>query len=175
MSIIQPTIVLPEKDAANLPTCLELYPLFGSDYSYFRRLWAIFFERPKWRLTEDYYTYIDYFDQYTHIPANFVFDFASIPKIIPILSPAGAFAYPALPHDFIYRFGGLLLSPHADVPFEFVQISRKLGDIVFKTQAIKANNLKVLDAIATNLLRLFGKANYKPRNMFKEDWTKPVF
>jgi len=65
-------------------------------------------ERRKWLVTEDWYcnclgesfTYI--------IPAGFIFDGASIPRLFwNILSPSGYLFMAGLVHDFVYKYGFL--------------------------------------------------------------------
>lgn len=166
--------VFPSKSVCNLPEKLNPLSIINRDDSYFKRLWCFLTKRPEFQQTEDYITYLDYFGYYMWSPTNFVYDFASIPKFVPFINPAGVFAYPALPHDFIYRFGGLLLTKYVDEPFIFYPLDRKKADSMFFHTSEIVNGLHGLDHIATGVLRVAGFSSYKPRDIYKEDWTKPV-
>ncbi len=164
----------PDQDEINLPSKLNLLPVVNPKDPYMKRLLAFLFKRPEFMLTEDYFTYIHTIDAWVWCPKNFVFDFASVPKVLPLLNPTGVLAYPAVPHDFIYRFGGLLVSYAPDTPYTFRELTRPQGDFIFKEQAQFANGLGILNTLATRSLTLFGGMNFKPRDVFNVDWSKPV-
>ena len=164
----------PDKDSIDFPS-MKLLPIIDRNDSWFRRLWSFLTKRPQYIITLDYFTYIYPMRGWFWCPPNFVYDFASIPKAIPLVNPAGVFAYPALPHDFAYRFGGLFISAGYGQPFEFIPINRLEADNMFCDMAEQANGLYVLDHIATGALKMFAFVAYTPRDVFQEDWSKPVY
>ena len=77
------------------------------DVNCFKRVWRWFTVIRKWEITERYY--------YLHkgvqlvIPAGFIFDGASIPRVFwTILSPTGLLLIPGLFHDYGYRYNYLI-------------------------------------------------------------------
>lgn len=169
-----PVPMWPEKNVIELPVVKGI-PLINPSDRYLKRLWAFLTKRPKWIVHDHYFCYIDHFDAWMWIPPNFVYDFASVPKAIPLVNPAGVFAYPALPHDCIYRFGCLMMSRGPGKQFVQIPIDREEGDKIFLDLAKKANGLGVLDNISTGMLRTFGGSNYKPRDIKEVDWNSPVY
>lgn len=163
----------PEVGLIDFPS-MKLLPVINRNDNWFKRVWSFLTKRPQYIVTIDYFTHIRKLDGWMWCPLNFVYDFASIPKAIPLVNPAGVFAYPALPHDFAYRFGGLFISEGPGKPFIFIEVTRKEADDLFLDMAEQANGLYVLDHIATGAVKAFAFVAYKPRDVFQEDWTKPV-
>lgn len=66
--------------------------------------------------------------EYVSIPAGFVTDFASVPRVLKVVwpSPGGKWDKPAVVHDFIYRFGFV---ESADGER---RVTRDEGDNIFK-------------------------------------------
>lgn len=174
---VQPKeIRLPAKNEANLPKSIEPIPLINKSDSYWTQVKALLFKRPQFILRSDYFTYIDSLKVYSWIPENFVYDFASIPKFVPVVKPTGMLAYPSLPHDFGYRFGGLfIITEPEDTQFCFFPLRRKVLDYIFNDLAAKANGLTRFDSLATGMVRIFGGSNYAPRDPFAENWDDLVY
>lgn len=165
--------VWPAKHDTELPTVRPL-PLVDPHAPWWRRLLACL-RRTQYRFVEDYFTWCPWLGAWIFIPKNFVYDMASVPRIGALLfSPSGIWAYPAGPHDFGYRFGGLYLSFALDKPYNFWPMTRRDIDRVFLDLADKATGLRTLNRSATATLRLLGSCNYQPRPLDGVDWTKPV-
>lgn len=163
----------PDKDSCELPIVQPL-PLVNPHDGPLKKTWWWLVKRTEYQVRRDYFTHIPGYG-WTYIPKNFVFDFASVPKLLcGFLSPFGVFAYPAVPHDFMYRFGGLLLAEEEHSPFTFQEFSRQQADQIFNRTANKATNFKRLNWLATKILRLWGWINYQPRDIYRVDWSKPV-
>lgn len=137
-------------------------------------------KRREFIVTHDYHIYIPSLELWCRIPRNFVFDFASIPRVIPI-SPTGILAYGAVVHDFIYRFGKILVCDSKGGQYLPLIVSRKLGDQIFRelnliasefAEAGKSRELKIEGAYCA--LRWFGAVNYKCRPLDSVDWSQPV-
>lgn len=165
--------LFPDKGVVKLPV-VELIPFLDPKAKWYKRMWTFFTKRPKYIVYEDYFCWIPKADAWMWLPKNFVYDFASIPKMMPLITPMGIFAYPASPHDCIYRFRTLLLSKGPGEPFVPVFFTRREADLIFQHLANKASSMEILSFIATGMLRVFGGMNYKTRSIMTVDWSKPV-
>jgi len=168
------SIVWPDKDAIDLPVVKPIL-LINLKHSLFKRIYTFLTQRPRFIVKEDYFCYVKTIGAYIWIPANFVYDFASVPKFIPFIHPVGILAYPALPHDCMYRFGCLLLSEGPGHSFVPVNFSRRRADKIFLDLAKETNGLNVICSASTAFIRLFGGMNYSPRDILIEDWNNLVY
>lgn len=114
--------------------------------------------RRRFRVIEDYLCWCKYLNRFILIPKGFVFDGASIPKIInSIFSPTGVLFYGALPHDFGYKYGGLLLiDKTVHKVLEFHHFSKSDLDEIFQELCAQESGMKVGSAVATFALKMFG-------------------
>jgi hypothetical protein len=120
-------------------------------------------------------SYIPYLKAYGCIRANFVHDWASIPNFMSSIShPDGVMAPFSGFHDHGYRCGGLYLARDKGDPFVFTPMSRDELDMAFREHNMWHNDLPLIHYPAHRILRLFGWANFKPRDITKIDWSKPV-
>lgn len=152
---------------------IQRLPMVQPDDGYFKRLWTYSTKRPEFIVKQDYFTHVKLREKWMWVPTNFVYDFASIPIMIPI-NPAGPFAYAALPHDFIYRFGGLFLSEGEGQPFIWTEFTRKEADQIFRKMSKRVNGLSFLSTAATVVLSVMGGRSFRPRDVFDVDWSRPV-
>ena len=84
-------------------------PLKMQGLSKWQRIKKLLFFRRKWELTNNYVLSIPWLDILIIVPRGFTFDFASVPRFAwPILSPIGVLLLASVPHDFGYRYGGLI-------------------------------------------------------------------
>ncbi len=92
------------------------------------------------------------------IPAEFVFDGASIPKPLwGILSPTGLLLIPGLIHDYAYRHDQLWkLDENGNVVEHLKGAGRKVWDDLFEEIGNEVNNFKVINCIATKAVWLCG-------------------
>lgn len=163
----------PDKDAAvEFPLTRKL-PLVNKNDNTGKQIWDWLTKRSKYLLVKDDFVYIPMLNAWSFIPRNFVYDNASIPRVFGfVLRPDGILSYGALPHDFGYRFGGLMLSAGPAYPYQFVELSKKTIDQVFKDLNNRVSNLKVVNAAAEWAVDTF--APWNPTDIEKIDWTKPV-
>jgi len=132
-------------------------------------------KKTQYIVTRDYFTFVPKYNIWIFIPKNFVYDLASVPRPLTLFfSPSGPWAYGSGPHDFGYRFGGLIISPAPSVPYSFVEMDKSEVDDIFLILSDKSNNLPVLNRLATATLRTLGTINYDPRDMASVDWSRPV-
>ena len=164
----------PDKDDTSLPIVSPL-PLVDPDAAWFQRLMQAMFRRPQYKIVTDYFTYIPSVNAWCYLSRNFIYDFASVPRPLTFMfEPTGLWAYPAGPHDFGYRFAGLMLSPAPGIAYQFVRQSRSDLDHIFRSLSDKANGLSTINAVGTFALSVAGGLNYNPINIEDIDWTRPV-
>ncbi len=163
----------PDKKSCRLP-CVEPLPLVNPEDPWYKRVFSLI-GRTEFMITQDYFTHLPVVEAWCFIPGNFVYDFASVPRPFTMFfQPSGPWGYPAGPHDFGYRFGGLLLSPGPDQPYEFFALSQYELDLIFLHAAHKANNLPRLNQAGYKALRVLGRFSYNPRPLAGVDWSTPV-
>jgi len=106
-------------------------------------------------LIEDWYIYIPGYGLCL-IPKRFVFDGASVPRFFWwLFSPIGVLFLPGLVHDFMYRFGYLLVVVSGQKAIAR-KVTRKDADCVFSKLSTYLNDIVTVPAIACAALRLFG-------------------
>jgi len=131
------------------------------------------FNKPLFMVMEDFYIYVPCLVKWVFIPKNFVFDFASVPKALWFLfSPTGILAIGSLPHDFGFRFGGLMVSAGPEDPYKFVVMGQRAIDKVLESLTDKDANLPLVSKLVSWSLRIFAK--WKPIPMDDIDWSMPV-
>lgn len=138
-----------------------------------KQIWDWLTKRSTYRITEDYFLPIPMMNVWCFIPENFVYDNASIPRVFGfLLRPDGILAYGALPHDFGYRFGGLMLSTGPDHPYTFTALSKSTIDDIFCDLNNKYQNLSYVNSVACWTVDKF--APWHPMDIQNIDWSKPV-
>lgn len=101
-------------------TCPVMRPVkIKTKTGLFKRIFAWVFETRKWELAEDYCLYVPFLKKTLFVPRKFVFDGASIPRLLWwISSPTGILFIPSLFHDLGYRYGGLVYSQDSNFIFK---------------------------------------------------------
>lgn len=139
----------------NMPI-ISPVPIKSRGTGFFRGLWTWATEKRSWRVEEEYLLYFEGRDYI--IPKGFVFDGASIPKLLQsFISPTGLLFIPALFHDYGYKESGyafedFTIDPKTQCtwikvyPFEFRTKSQIDG--VFKRMNTKINGVATLSNIA---------------------------
>lgn len=121
---------------------------------------------------EDYYVYSDYLKRWIFVPKNFVYDYASTKIFGFILRPTGVLALGSLPHDFGYRFGGLMVSPAPGIPYYFKQFSQLDIDRVLEELTDDVSKLSFIGDTVTWFLTEAGR--WGPIPMTHIDWEQYV-
>jgi len=130
---------------------------------FFARYKAWMFDRRRWMITEDW-LYELRKNVYILIPAGFILDGASIPRIFwAILSPTGILLIPAIIHDYGYKFGYVWIKQTVNgVPFKYGEdFKRKYWDELFKKTAIKVNGFKYINKVAWLAVKVGGRRIWK--------------
>lgn len=125
--------------------------------SFFGRIKDFFTLRREFIILEDYYVWSEYLKSFIFIPKNFIFDGASVPKALNSLyNPMGMLLYGAGPHDFGYRYKGLILvNESLNINF-FWKFSKTQLDKVFNDLCELESGMKKASSVATFALTLFG-------------------
>ncbi len=163
----------PDKKSYDKPVVKGL-PLVCPDDPFWKQTWHWLIRRPRYIVTRDYYTYCPLLNAWIFIPRNFVYDFASIPRV-PFglfLRPDGILAYGAGPHDFGSFFGGLMLSAGPEFEYRFTELSDPTIDDVFGDLNEKASGLSFITGPAQWAVSNFGE----PRkvDITEANWSQPT-
>jgi len=126
------------------------------DVPWYKRFVSSLLHLREWEIMEDYIIWSEYLQAYLFIPKGFIYDGASVPKILhSIYSSIGVLFLGSGPHDLGYRYGGLLLIDTSGV-LTFREYTKKELDRVFHHLCILENHLVAVSTIATSVLHVFG-------------------
>ncbi len=127
-----------------------------------KRIWKFITKRRKFKITTDYICWCSHINKFIFIPKKFIYDGASVPKILNfIYTTIGILFYGAGPHDFGYKYNGLLLVNEKTLELYFQQFSRLDLDSIFKQLCIEESNMPKAISFATLVVRLTGKNIFK--------------
>jgi len=130
--------------------------------------------KPLYRISRDYFTYCPTIDGWIFLPTNFVFDYASVPRVFTfIMQPNGILGYGAGPHDFGIRFGGMMVSHSEAEPYWFQTMDKPLIDKIFVDLNNKYTRIRWVNEFAGWLVRKFGP-EIDPIDMDTVDWSQEV-
>ena len=132
------------------------------------RIRAWLFKTPLFVVTEDYFVYSDYLKKWIYVPKNFVYDYASTRIFGFILRPHGVLALGSLPHDFGYRFGGLMVSSGVHEAYYFQEYTQLEIDRVLEELTDDVSGLSFIGDIVTWFLTNAGR--WGPIPMIHIDW-----
>lgn len=120
--------------------------------------------RRKWRLEEDFHFFCPVVNRWAVVPKGFEFDFASVPKAFHwLLSPTGLLLMASIPHDYLYRYGGLMVKEtcQSTIGTEFLACTRQQSDLIFLKLGASHLGGSKTHRLAWFILRLFGWCNWK--------------
>lgn len=134
---------------------LKPVPIKTKGLSKWKQIWIWLTSFRKWEVVEDYYLYVPWYNITLFIPKGFIFDGASIPRVLwPLLSPTGILFIPGLIHDYGYRYN-YLRDENNNIIFK--GLGQKFFDRLFSKLGAYINGMPVLDKTAYYALRLFGR------------------
>lgn len=157
----------PDKDDAEYPLTRRVKRIDLSD-STWERIQSWLTETPQFVVVEDWYVYSEYLDKWIFVPKNFVYDYASTKALGFILRPTGVLALGSLPHDFGFRFGGLMVSDAPGEPYYFQEYNQKEIDKVIEEYSDRVSGLDFIGDIVRWGLGIF--ARWRPIPMDYIDW-----
>ena len=104
----------------------------------------------------------EYLKAFIYTPIFFIYDGASIPKILGwIYTAVGILFYGAQPHDLGYRYGGLLLVDEETLEIYFKVFSKQELDTIFKELSSEESGMPRACATAANVLKIAGIPTWK--------------
>lgn len=125
-----------------------------------------FFALFKWRtdlrhfiLNDDWVVWVDYLGCWVKIPAGFVFDGASVPKLFhSFINSVDAIFFGSVIHDFIYRTAQLIICSDEDFGNWIVanNYTKEMADKTMYNFSIQAEGMKAPSTIAYTILQAFG-------------------
>ena len=144
--------------------------------SFFKRVWNFSTYKRKFKVKYDYCLYVPSLAKWIFIPAYFIFDGASVPKILNWLyNPTGMLLLGATPHDFGYRYEGLIHVNHRG-QLEFVSYTKKELDKIFGSLCAYESGMPLASGVATKTLSLVGfigwKKNRKKNCVLEKDFPE---
>ncbi len=147
------SIPLDLKDIDNFPILRPvIIPTKGQPW--YKKMGVWFFSKRKFEVVQDYLLYIPFLDATLLIPKGFIFDGASIPRLLwPLLSPTGILFIPALFHDFAYKYSCYLNERKEMV---FVNKKKSVYDKIFRDMSRYINDMSFLSGAAWVALFSFG-------------------
>lgn len=154
-------------DGIDYPVTKRVKRINTSDPTW-ERVKSWLFKSPLFVVTEDYYVYSKYLQKWIFVPKNFVYDYASTKVFGFILRPTGVLALGSLPHDFGYRFGGLMVSDGPHDPYHFEEYTQLEIDRVLEGLTDEVSALSFIGDIVTWFLTQAGR--WKPIPMDHIDW-----
>jgi len=151
-----------------LPTEIEKNPI--------KRLFKFMTYRRKWKIQEDYCLWVPSLAVWIFIPQFFVFDGASVPKILNNLySPTGMLLLGAAPHDFGYRYEGLMQVDYRGC-INFVPYTKKELDDIFDSLCAYESGMPKASKVATVTLSAVGflgwNENRKANHVLMSDFPE---
>jgi hypothetical protein len=112
-----------------------------------------------WIIREDWIFYCDYLKCWIKIPKGFIFDGASVPKILhSIINSTDALFYGAICHDWIYRTDQLIICSDDDFGMWCIadNIGKYKADMLLKEVSIQIDDVKFPVIGSYYALRVFG-------------------
>lgn len=137
----------------SMPVLIPI-PIPTRDLPWYQALFNLLFYRRDWILAEDFLYQLPC-GKWIRIWAGFRFDGASIPRVFwAFLNPIGVLLIPGLLHDYAYTMRCL----HAtDGTVAVTYYTQRKADDMFLEVCQVTNGMRILNAIVTAILRLFGR------------------
>jgi hypothetical protein len=143
----------------NMPVLRPL-PILTKGQNVIKRAWRWFTSIRKWQVVEDYV--LSFEGRRLIIPAGFVFDGASIPRVFwSVLSPTGLLLIPGIFHDYGYRYDHLWEGISTGRRKCFDGAGKAFWDRMFMRLGQEINGVHFVNAVAWAALAIGGFAAWK--------------
>lgn len=110
---------------------------------------------------EDYILWAECIKKYIIIPKGFIFDGASVPKILhSLLGPTGLLLLGACPHDFGYRYHGLIVADEDSCSITFKRYAKHQLDLVFQNLCQLESSVVTSAWLAEKAVQWFGDSSW---------------
>jgi hypothetical protein len=125
--------------------------------SWLSRIRLFFTFRRKFEIVEDYVVWSEYLQKFVFIPKGFVFDGASVPKVLnSIYQSTGMLFYGASVHDHGYRYMCLVHVNKGTGELYVKHYPKSELDEIFRHLCAEESGLSTASGVATFGLTLFG-------------------
>jgi hypothetical protein len=125
--------------------------------SFFKRVLRFFTFVRRFEIMKDYLLWYEDLKMYILLPASFIYDGASVPKILgTIYSSVGVLYVGSGPHDLGYRYGGLFLVDPESGEVSFKEMSKRELDLIFDNLCAEETGMRIASGLARNTLSFFG-------------------
>ena len=140
---------------------------FGKPW--YKRTYRWLFGKRKYSLYENFYYNLEGY--HIFIPARFITDFASIPRLFwPLLSPTGIMMIPGLLHDFYYRNNYFqVIDDNGEITKVLMGKGRKYADKVFRQVGKEVNGMVIPNAVAWFALDICGWLPWRKYRKLEEE------
>jgi len=152
-------------------------PLYH-DSGVIKRTKNFFTLKRQWQIKEESCIYSPLLKQFIYIPNEFIIDGASVPKVLHgFFGAIGILFYGSIPHDFAYRYKGLLLVNNATKNIYFKGFSKSEADHIFKDICLVEQEKRAVSiTVAKTALSFFGftgwNSNRKMNRNLIEDFPE---
>ena len=138
-----------EKMAITMPLMRPI-PINTKGKPWWKSWWTWLKSTRKWEVIEDWHFYIEYLKLSVFIPKGFIFDGASIPKLLRMLySPVGILLLPGLLHDYGYRYGYLVVKNMSmyQIDVNLMCFTRSDWDELFMEVSKQINGFNIINRL----------------------------
>jgi len=139
----------------------------------YKRLLKFGMYRRKFEIMEDYILWIPWEASYLFIPKGFIFDGASVPKILNgLYSPTGVLLGGAGPHDFGYRYKALLFVNVITGDLYIDNRTKAELDNTFQSLCERESGMVIASGAATLMLSICGFIGWRQNKKTRIDIQK---
>jgi len=163
-------------DSIHVPVVQAVYTK-PPERTWYQKVFKFLTYRRKFMVREDYVLWISSLGCYCFIPAGFQFDGASVPKFLNNLyNPSGMLLLGSIPHDFGFRYQGLILINSLTGTLSFSAFSKRKLDTIFEELCNWESGFSKASKIAKLGLTCFGwigwNENRKKNCNLKKDFPE---
>lgn len=134
-------------------------------FTFLQRLFRFLTYRRRWELMKDYAIWSETLKAFIIVPKTFIFDGASVPKLFHnLLGPTGLLLLGACPHDFGYRYGGLIVYYPNLRHVSFKLFMKHDLDKVLQELSARESSVPFTAWVAKIAVKMFGRRNYSNVN-----------
>ena len=138
--------------------------------TWYPNLFRFFTYRRWFEVRKDYILWVPVLQAYIFIPNTFLFDGASVPKILnSLFSPTGMLLLGALPHDFGYRYECLMLVDPMTGELYVRNFTKKELDLLFRYLCTYESGLNKASAVAEFTLSFAGYIGWRQNRKADKD------
>lgn len=136
-----------------------------------RKFFSFLISLREWEVMEDYYVWSKYLQQFLFIPKGFIYDGASVPKLLNnIYSSTGVLFFGSIIHDFGYKYAGYFIY-NPDNTLTFIPNTKNGMDLIFNHLCVEENFMKTASKVALWALHIAGGHTWKAYRKIQKEIT----